>query len=101
MLNDFTTWLLQLITKFFSALWDFVVDAFVNALDLLLSAVVGLLGLIPVPDALSQGLQSFFAGVDPGIIYLVNALGVFAGFAMIGAAYGFRLVRKVVTLFQW
>jgi hypothetical protein len=101
MLAEFTSWLLSLVVRFFSALWDFVTDAFINLLDLLLSALVALFGLIPVPAFMSNGLQSMFSALDPGIIYFANATGVFVGLGMVGAAYVFKLGRKVVTLFQW
>ena len=101
MLTEFTAWLVNLVKQWFVDLWTFVVDAFINLLDLVLGAVVGLLALIPIPDFMAGGLAGIFGGMDPGILYFVQRLGVFTGFAMIGAAYGFKLVRKVVTLFQY
>jgi len=101
MLQEFTTWLLSLVVKVFAALWDFVADAFINILDLLLSAVVGLISLIPLPAFISGGLQSLFSSLDPGILYLITSAGLPLGLGFIGAAYVFKLIRKVVTLFQW
>jgi hypothetical protein len=101
MLAEFTAWLLSLVVRFFSTLWDFVTDAFVNVLDMYLSALVGLFGLIPVPAFMADGLQSFFSALDPGIVYFANSTGLFAGLGMVGAAYVFKLSRKVVTMFKW
>lgn len=101
MLEQFTTWLLSLVAQFLQDLWQFVVDAFVNALEMVLNAVVALFALIPVPAFLSGGLQSVFSGLDPAIAFLVAQFGVLQGFAILGTAYLFRLGRKVVTLFQW
>jgi hypothetical protein len=101
MLAEFTSWLVGLVTKFFSALWSFVVDAFVNAVEMVANAVVGLLSLIPVPEFMHQGLQTLYAQLDPGIAYLVSAAGLPTALGIIGTGYAFRLVRKVATLFQW
>lgn len=101
MLEEFTTWLLGLIKEAFSALWDFMSDVFVGLIDMLLTALVALFGTIPIPAFLSEGLGSVWSGMDGGAMYLLTALGVPQGLAIIGAGYAFRLVRKVVTLFQW
>jgi hypothetical protein len=101
MLAEFTTWLLSLVVKAFAAFFGLLSDVLIAAVDGILSAVVGLLGLIPVPDSMAMGIQGFFSQLDPSIMYFVVQLQLPAVFAMFGAAYSFRLVRKVVTLFQW
>lgn len=101
MLAEFTAWLLDLVKGVFAALWSFVVDAFIGLVDLLVTAVVALLALIPVPEFLSQGLQGVYGQLDPAILYLLAASGLPAGLAIIGTGYLFRLGRKVATLFQW
>ena len=101
MLSEFTAWLLDLVKAAFTALWSFVVDAFIGLVELLVGAIVGLISLIPVPAFLSGGLQSLFGQLDPGIVYLLSASGLPAALAILGTGYAFRLVRKVVTLFQW
>lgn len=101
MFTEFTDWLFKLLKAFFTTLWDFVTDAFVHLLDLVLGAVVALLSLIPVPSFLSDGLHTLFANLDPGILWFASTLGLLQGLGFIGAGYLFRLVRKVVTLFQW
>lgn len=101
MLAQFTNWLLGLVKSFFSALWTFVVDAFIGLADLVVSAFVSLIALIPVPSFMSMGLQSFYGQLDPGILYLLSASGLPGALAVIGLGYSFRLVRKIVTLFQW
>lgn len=101
MLKQFTDWLFSLVKAVFSAAWDFVVDIVVHLLDLVLGTLVSLLAAVPVPAFMTGGLQAVFTQVDPGILFFVSALGIPQVFAMFGAAYLFRLVRKVVTLFQW
>jgi hypothetical protein len=101
MLAEFTAWLIGLVKAVFTALWDFLVDVFVNAVDLVVSALVGLVSAVPVPQFMADGLQSIYGAIDPAIGYILTATGVPIGLSMIGTAYGFRLVRKIVTLFQW
>lgn len=101
MLAEFTSWLVGLVKAVFAALWSFIVDAVVNLVDLVLSALVGLLALIPVPFWLSQGLQTFYGQLDPGIAYFLSLSGLPTALGIIGTGYAFRLGRKVVTLFQW
>jgi len=101
MLAEFTAWLVGLVVKVFTALWSLITDAFIGFVELIVTAFVGLLSAIPVPEFLSQGLQSTYGLLDPGIGYLLAASGLPAALGVIGAGYAFRLVRKVVTLFQW
>ena len=97
----FWGWLVDAVKAVFGALWEFVTDAFIALVDLVLTAVVAALGLIPVPDVISQGLGSLWAQLDGGIMWLATQAGVPQAMAMFGAAYLFRMGRKVVTLFQW
>jgi hypothetical protein len=102
MLQDFTNWLwTKVLAPFFGWVWDFVVDAAINVLDLVLIAVTSLLSLIPVPAFLGNGLGGLFIGLPPWVGYMLGALGLAQGLAMLGAAVVFRLARKIVTLGQW
>lgn len=101
MLTEFTDWLVTLVKDFFAALWTFLVDLVIGLVDLVLGAIVGILSLIPLPDFLTHGLADVFSNLDPGIVFFINKLGVFTGFAILGGAYVFKLVRKLVTVFQW
>lgn len=82
-------------------MWSLLVHMFIGLVDMVVSAVVGLLSMIPVPDFMKFGMQTLFYSLDPGIAYLLVASGIPTALALIGSAYGFRLIRKVVTLFQW
>ena len=101
MLKELTDWLVSLAKKVFGALWDFCVDIAIAIFDLILGALVGLVSIIPVPSFMSEGLQSLWGQLDGGVMYFVSAAGLPQALAMLGAAYLFRIGRKVVTLFQW
>lgn len=101
MLKEFTTWLLDLVKKLFTAVWDFITDVFISILELVVSAFVTLIGLIPMPGWLTNGLDSLFGGMDDGILFIVTQTGVPLALAVIGGGYAFRMLRKIFTLFQW
>lgn len=101
MLNEFTTWLAALVKGWFVALWDFVADAAVAIFAAFLHAFGALLAAIPLPDFLTNGLAVFWNALPPGMLYLASAAGVPQALGLIGAGFAFRLLRKVVTLFQW
>lgn len=100
MLTEFTTWLLNLVKEWWSTFWTFVSDAGINLLDMLGSAVISLIGAIPVPFS-GNSLATLWGALDPGVMWVLVAIGVPQALGLFGAAYAFRLVRKVVTLFQW
>lgn len=101
MLGEITGWLWDLVVKLFDAVWSFAKDIAVEVFDLLVSAFVALIAAIPVPVWMTDGLGSFWGGMDSGVIYLLSQAGVPEALALIGGGYAFRFARKVVTLFQW
>lgn len=101
MLAEFTAWLFDLVKAVFNAAWQFIVDLVATVLDAILGALAALLALIPLPSFLSDGLQSLYGQLDPGIGYVLSQSGLPAALAIIGSAYVFRLARKFATLFQW
>ncbi len=101
MLEQFTSWLLGLLKQLFADLWEFISDALLGILDVIITAFVTLVSAIPVPDFLGTGLGSVFAQLDSGVLWLVTQAGVPQGLAVLGLGYAFRLLRKFLTLFQW
>jgi len=87
------------------SLWDafvsFLNDLGILILDAFLSSIAGLINLLPVPDFLGTGLQSFISGIDPSVLYFLSRSGFDAAIALIGTAVLFRLTRKLLTLGQW
>ena len=101
MLEEFTDWLFGLVQDAFSALLDLLKDVFIAILELVLTAIGTALSAIPVPEFLTHGMQSILNGLGGDVTWLLGQSGLAAGLAIVGAGYGFRLVRKIVTLFQW
>lgn len=101
MLEEFTDWLLELVAKIFSTLWDFILDAAVAVFEGIVTGFVALISAIPVPQWMQGGLSSIWSGMDSGILFFLSQLGVPQALAIIGSGYLFRLGRKIATLFQW
>ena len=101
-MTKFAEWLLGLIKALFKAVWDFLVDIAIGLLELILQAVVGLIGIIPVPSFMQGGgLQGLFTNLPPDVMYFVGHFKLGECLAILGAAVLFRLTRKALTLFQW
>lgn len=100
-LKEFIHNIVQSIITFFIWLIDLLKDIFLWLIDGLLTALVSLIKLVPVPDAVSHGLNSYFASMSPLTLYALSHTGFPTALAIIGTAYAFRLLRKFATLFQW
>lgn len=101
MLERLSQFLIDLAQKVFGGLVDLLRDAFKWIVDQVLGAIATLLSFIGLPAFATDGLAALWAQLDPGILYLATSAGLPQALLMIGSAYAVRLVRKVVTLFQW
>ena len=101
MLKEFTEWLLGLVSKIFTALWDFVSDAAIAVFDGIVSGFVAVVSAIPVPDWISGGLASVWGGLDSSVMFFASQAGVPQALMIVGTGYTFRFLRKALTLFQW
>lgn len=101
-LSDFAQWIYDTIVEVFVALGEFLHDVIIWALDGVLGAIGDIIAAIPVPDfLLSYSLSGLFAGMHPVVGYFGAGLNIAQGFGLIAAAFGFRMLRKALTLFQW
>jgi hypothetical protein len=101
MLGSITQWFADLFVAVFEAAWGLVTDLAIGIVDLLLTSVASAVGAIQLPEFMTTGLGSLFGSLDGSITYLLARSGLASAAAIIGAAWGFRLLRKFVTLFQW
>lgn len=101
--------MLDALTGFLTDLFSWLIDSLVSVLrdgvvwviDQVGGAIVSLMSAVSVPSSISGGLSQFFSQLDSPVLYFVGALGIPTALGFFGAAFGFRLARKVVTLFQW
>ncbi|SPK73199.1 Minor coat protein [Cupriavidus taiwanensis] len=101
-ISAFAAWLLSLVVKVFAAFWDLLNDLLIAGVDGFLQALAALIGAIPAPSFLqSVNLQQSFASIGSDVLYFLGVFNIGAGITLLGSAFGFRMLRKVVTLFQW
>lgn len=101
MMTDFAKWVLDLVKALFLAVWNFVLDAFIAVVDLLLQAFATLIAAIPVPSFASTGLGPLLASIPGDVWFFAGHFRLTECFAVLGLGATFRLTRKVATLFQW
>ncbi|CAJ0865057.1 hypothetical protein R6138_01152 [Ralstonia thomasii] len=95
-------WLNAAFVAIFVALWQITLDLFIEAMDLLLQGVTAVLGLLPAPAFLAGvSLQTLFGSLTGDVLYFFGVFNIGQGIGLLGSAFAFRLLRKVVTLFQW
>ncbi len=102
MITEFTQWILNLIVKLFAAVWDFLGDIAIWIFKGVLTAIAALVTAIPAPAFLtSNSLTSLIGSMGGDILYFVGAFHLPECFAIIGAGFAFRMLRKILTLGQW
>lgn len=101
-ISAFAQWVLSLVVKAFAALFDLLGDVLLACVDGFLHAIAVLYVAIPAPTFLQgSSLQSLFGGISPDVLYFFGVFNIGPGITLLGAGFGFRMMRKIVTLFQW
>ncbi len=101
-LSALAKWLDDIFVAIFVALWSIAEDLMIDALDLFLQGVSAVLGTLPTPTFLSGvSLQTAFGSLGGDVLYFFGVFNIGQGIGLLGAAFAFRMLRKVVTLFQW
>jgi len=85
----------------FTDFMEFITDIPLIILDSILTALISLLSVLPVPDGLEgKNVGQFIDGI-PYIPYFLDRSGFAECLALIGSGVAFLMARKVLTLFQW
>ncbi|NUA30184.1 DUF2523 domain-containing protein [Cupriavidus basilensis] len=101
-ISAFAGWLFSLIAQLVAALFAMMGDVFVALGDAFLSAFAALIVVLPAPAFLqSVSLQTSFAQIGSDTLYFLGVFNIGPGITLLGSAFAFRMLRKVVTLFQW
>ncbi|QOK98456.1 DUF2523 domain-containing protein (plasmid) [Ralstonia pseudosolanacearum] len=101
-ISAFASWLLKMFVAVFVAIWSLVEDVAIDILDLFLQGLTAVIGTLPVPGFLTGvTLQSLFGQLGGDVLFFFGVFNIGSGIALLGAGFAFRLLRKVVTLFQW
>lgn len=95
-------WLGDLIKSLWQAFVDFIGDIWIDIADIVLTALASVIASIPSPEFLSSYSIGQIIGMMPSeILYFVGMMQIGEGLTLISAGVAFRLIRKVITLFQW
>lgn len=101
-IDDFENWVVQLVKDVWQAVTDFFHDMSLQLIKTVFDVVVEIAKLIPVPQWMTDySLGHLFGMLSPTLGYFVDRLGFSVGLPLIGLGYGVRVIRKLLTLFQW
>lgn len=95
--EDISDYIQCLYDTFIAWLGDFAVSVFRGIME----AIAAVITAIPIPSELATGLSSYYAEIDPGILYFLSQSGVPEALGILGVGMTFRLTRKLVTLGRW
>ncbi len=108
LLDSFRNWLRDMIesiimwvVNLFKAVFQWFEDMLLTTLERILESIRFVISSIPLPDFLQYSLQDLFNFIPSDVVYFLNMSGISEAFLFISMGVGFRLVRKVATLFQW
>lgn len=89
----------------FGVLWqsfvDFTHDITILSLEALIDAVIYLLNLFDLSSVTDYTLGGLISMLPNDLLYFLSFLQLPGCLSLIASAYIFRLVRKVITLFQY
>lgn len=101
-LSSLTAWIISLIKLIWSDSTDFINDFWIGVAETILMAIASTISAIPAPGFLdSYSLSSLFSDLPSSFLYFLSFLQLREAFAVIGFGFTFRMVRKLITLFQW
>lgn len=89
----------QAVSQFFADLKEFFFDIFIAILDAVLGGISTVVESIPMPEAIMDYNLSDYLHTD--ILYFLSMSGFDNCLAMFGAAYMFRILRRILTLGIW
>lgn len=101
-LRRLTDWLGEQITRVWRAVVEFVGDTIITVIEAALDLFAQLIEALPVPEFLTQyTLGSLLGGVGSDLLWILGAFRLDECFAIVGAGYLARLIRKLLTVGQW
>lgn len=101
-LGDLTNWLKEQFLWLVHAIGELLTQLCVTALQAVCDFFVAIFHAIPVPDFLSNySMSGILGNTGSDIGWLLVHMRIGEGLGLIAAGYGFRLLRKLLTLGQW
>lgn len=101
-LSSITAWVIALVKAIWSDFTDFLNDFWILVAETVLTAIAATIASIPAPAFLSSySLGGLLSDLPSSLLYFVGHLQIPEAFALLGMGFTFRMVRKLITLFQW
>lgn len=101
-LKSLSDWIVELVKSIFRFIKDVLYDTAVYIFKQVLEVVRFIVDSLPVADFLqTYNLQALWDSLHPTIKFFATTIGIPQGLLFIAAAVGVRLIRKLLTLFQW
>ncbi|WP_313497381.1 hypothetical protein [Pseudoxanthomonas mexicana] len=95
-------WLLQQLQAIWEAIEEVANDVALFFLKHWLAMVLAQWDLIPMPDFLQgYSLCALLQQTGPTVQWALTTFQIPLGLSFIAGGYTFRMIRKIVTLFQW
>ena len=101
MLKSLVEWLVCFAKVVWQSFVDFVHDITIQAIEALLSVVIYLLNLFDLSALTDKSLDTLFMALPTDLLYFLSFLNLPTCFGLIASAYVYRLIRKIITLFQY
>lgn len=100
--DDITDWFREQFEKLFGFLVKLAKDVILWFFEKALELAAKVIEAIPVPEFLQNlGIANMLQQAGPVVAWAVTTFKLGEAFALIGAAYAFRLLRKVMTFGRW
>ena len=100
-IDNVLTWLAEFFTSIFNSLMALFNDIFIGIVEMLLQALVYLIGLIPMPGFTNSSMNDLVSGLPQLTLYMMDKTGFDSGLAILASGLAFRLLRKLITAGQW
>jgi len=101
-LQQWKDWVVQQLEQWWNDVEEFAHERSLDVFDALLSCVDFVVNQIPVPAFIEgHSIGNYLGSAGPTIGWIATELRVAEGLGFIGAAYAFRLLRKIVTVGFW
>ncbi len=101
-LTDVTDWLRDQLATLWTALVALMQDMIVFMVEGFLSLISAIVNAIPVPDFLSETtICGLLSQAGPTAAWVMENFHIAEGMTLVTSALAFRMLRKLLTLFQW
>lgn len=101
-LDRLTGWLRDAIAAAFAALADMLGDLVVFLVEGFLDLIATAIEALPAPDFLANySICSLLNNAGSDVAWAVSTFKIGEGLTVLAGAFAFRMLRKLLTAFQW